>query len=279
MLYILLPVHNRKEITKGFICCLKEQTFSNYHLVVIDDGSSDGTSEMITEELPSATILRGNGKLWWAGSLQKGFVWLIKNAKSDDLVLLMNDDTIVKNDFLKSGVELIDRNPHSLIQAQAYSQQTKQIVDTGTHVDWKKFLFNRLSDVEKVNCLSTRGLIFFLHAWLDIGGFHPYILPHYASDYEFTIRAKKKGFKLFTDSSFILWVDESSSGYRDIKNETLIEYFSNVFRTKDLRNPIMWSSFILLACPKKYLIQNITRVWKTFSVGVLKIIIKNLRFN
>jgi len=274
MLYILLPVHNRREITKQFINCLKEQTYSNYHLVVIDDGSTDGTAEMIREEMPNATILKGNGKLWWAGSLQKGFDWLKKNANVDDYVLIINDDIIINDTFLEKGVKLIKKNNSCLIQAQAYSQQSKQLIDNGTFANWKDFQFKKLSKLEEVNCLSTRGLIFSFQSWLNIGGFHPYILPHYASDYEFTIRAERKGFKLLTDSSFMLWADESTSGYRDVKDEMPLEYFSNVFRIKDLRNPLMWSAFILLASPKKYILQNIYRVWKVFGIGFFKILFK-----
>ena len=46
-LYILLPVHNRCDITREFIDCLKAQTFQDYHLVLIDDGSTDGTEQMV----------------------------------------------------------------------------------------------------------------------------------------------------------------------------------------------------------------------------------------
>ena len=69
-IYILLPVHNRKEITRGFVECLKAQTFQDYRLVLIDDGSNDGTADMVKESIPSVTVLRGIGDWWWAGSLQ-----------------------------------------------------------------------------------------------------------------------------------------------------------------------------------------------------------------
>jgi glycosyltransferase involved in cell wall biosynthesis len=37
--YILLPVHNRKEVTQSFIKCLNAQSVKDFHLVLIDDGS------------------------------------------------------------------------------------------------------------------------------------------------------------------------------------------------------------------------------------------------
>ena len=53
--YILLPVHNRREITQKFIECLKSQTYQNYKLVLIDDGSSDGTAAMVQSQISDLT--------------------------------------------------------------------------------------------------------------------------------------------------------------------------------------------------------------------------------
>ena len=60
-IYILLPVHNRREITRDFIDCLVTQTCQNYHLVLIDDGSTDGTDQMVRERVENLTVIRGNG--------------------------------------------------------------------------------------------------------------------------------------------------------------------------------------------------------------------------
>ncbi|HUK05974.1 MAG TPA: glycosyltransferase, partial [Burkholderiales bacterium] len=46
LLYVLAPVHNRRALTERFIGCLKAQTDRDYRLVLIDDGSTDGTAQM-----------------------------------------------------------------------------------------------------------------------------------------------------------------------------------------------------------------------------------------
>ena len=55
-IYILLPVHNRREVTRGFVECLAAQTFSDYHLVLIDDGSTDGTAEMVQAQMHHSSV-------------------------------------------------------------------------------------------------------------------------------------------------------------------------------------------------------------------------------
>ncbi|WP_223209857.1 glycosyltransferase [Picosynechococcus sp. NKBG042902] len=75
-LYILLPVHNRYSITQHFIRHLQRQTFQDYHLVLLDDGSTDGTATMVEASIPNLTIIQGTGDWWWAGSLHQGYLWL-----------------------------------------------------------------------------------------------------------------------------------------------------------------------------------------------------------
>ena len=108
-IYVLLPVHNRRETTLRFIRCLRAQTYSNYHLVLIDDGSTDGTAAMVIESIPGATVITGTGAWWWAGSLQHGINWLHSIAPKDtDIVLLINDDTTFSADYIERAVRFLD---------------------------------------------------------------------------------------------------------------------------------------------------------------------------
>ena len=65
---VLLACHNRKDKT---ISCLNSlfnaNLFLNYSLEVylVDDCSTDGTSEAVTNFFPNVNIIRGNGNLYW----------------------------------------------------------------------------------------------------------------------------------------------------------------------------------------------------------------------
>ncbi len=66
-IYIILPVHNRIETTHRFIKCLKRQTYTKFHLILVDDGSTDGTEEYVRTELHDVTVIKGNGNLGGQG--------------------------------------------------------------------------------------------------------------------------------------------------------------------------------------------------------------------
>ncbi len=57
--YILIPVHNRKQTTLACLGVLGQNgDLERYHVVIVDDGSTDGTAEAIHSLYPDITILR-----------------------------------------------------------------------------------------------------------------------------------------------------------------------------------------------------------------------------
>jgi len=257
--YILLPVHNRKEITRGLIECLATQTFPNYHLVLIDDGSTDGTAEMVKEYIPSATVLRGNGNWWWAGSLQQGLNWLKKNPPlPSDIILMTNDDVTFKPEFLESGISFLRLFPQSLLLARFYDVEQGKVVETGVSANFRRMGFVDAVSQESINCLPTRGLFLRWDVCEKIGGFHPLLLPHYGSDYEFTIRAGRKGYPLRTSPDVYLVPDHEATGVRDVDK---VNNAKMLFSKKCTMNPVYWTSFIILAFPARWIPINLAKVW------------------
>jgi len=272
-IYILLPVHNRCDLIRKFIACLKSQTFTNFHLLLIDDGCSDGTVEMAMGSLSSLTVISGAGQWWWAGALQQGYDWLMSHdVELSDLVLIINDDTEFDPDFLQKAVDLMQRLDRAMLLAWCYCGATGKLLDAGVHVDWSKLTFAQATSADAVNCLSTNGLCMRLSDFLGTGGFRPALLPHYASDYEFTIRAHRQGMTLVTDPSWRLRLDESASGYHELYAGSLLESLRRMFSQKSTHNPFMLTAFVMLSCPRKYQAKNFCRIWVSFLLELCQLV-------
>ena len=198
MLYIVLPVHNRAEITKRFCLSLASQEFEEYRLLAIDDGCTDRTIEFINEIIGEArvTIIRGEGDLWWAGSLMKAYEYLIPRLLDEDSVLILNDDVTFGPSFLVNGLTALRDAPGAAIQALGKNSVDLEYIDRGViaNVNWLSFRSAKVT--EEPNCLSTRGLIMSAKTFIQSDGFVPERLPHYLSDYEFTLRLHRKGVAL-----------------------------------------------------------------------------------
>lgn len=260
--YILLPVHNRRELTKRFIECLLQQTCKDYHLVLLDDGSTDGTSAMVQERVPALTVLRGTGDWWWGGALHRGYRWLNEQrVPAESVILMMNDDTRFAADFLAKGVSFLEQHRRTLLMAQCYHESTNEILDPGVHVDWKKLTFRSTDSAADINCLATRGLFLRWSDFHEIGGFRPRLIPHYLSDYEFTIRGRRKGMRLCTNPSVMLWMNSDTTGLQTINTSTVSDYLISFFSLRSVYHLRAWTFFILLACPLPWIPLNLLRVY------------------
>lgn len=270
--YILLPVHNRREVTRGCVECLAAQTFTDYHLILIDDGSTDGTAEMVQARIASTTVLRGDGDWWWAGSLQQGLNWLKSCGVEDQaVVLFLNDDVCFGSDYLDRAVRLMAGKSRTLVLSRFRKPQTGEIEETGVMADLRRLRFATAGSAECINCLSTRGL--FAH-WGDIqeiGGFYPRLLPHYLSDYEYTLRAYRKGFKCETSADLLIEPNLATTGYRKIDGTFVAESLRRYWSKKSSANPIYWSSFVVLASEPVWVFPNLFRVWLRTGKEIVRI--------
>jgi GT2 family glycosyltransferase len=133
--YAVIPVHNRRPITRQCLLCLHQQTFSNLKIIVVDDGSTDGTSEMIRAEFPEVILLHGDGNLWWTGATNMGVRYAMSQCCKEDYILIINDDVFVHPDYVVTLFNAAENSPGTLVQS-VYADADNVILDGGTHINW-----------------------------------------------------------------------------------------------------------------------------------------------
>lgn len=259
--FVLLPVHNRRELTGKFIECFVAQTYRDVRLVLIDDGSTDGTGEMVRESLPDVTLLRGDGSWWWSGSMQRGYEWLLQNGPHDeDVVLLANDDITFAPDFTARAVERLRQTPHTLLGARMVDE-FGDVIETGVEANLRSFTFRTAHTADLINCLPTRALFM---RWADmrrIGGFHPVLLPHYWADYEYTLRAHRLGMRCVTSEEVTICADMNATGYHAVDELVGWQFVRRLFSIKTPLNPVYRTCFALLASSWLWKPINLVNVW------------------
>jgi GT2 family glycosyltransferase len=253
MIHVVTSVHNRYHITEKFIDGLLRQTCRELHLILIDDGSTDGTDQMVRAKMPLATILYGDGDLWWGGALQKAYEWLMAYGAEEDVVLITNDDTSYPSDYIETGVRLIAEHPGTLVVGSGYGMRSGQLLDGIFEHSFRDGTGHLLPPGSTGNCASTRSLFMTVGIWKKTGGMHPRLLPHYFSDFELTIRAGRKGFQICSYPELTFRFDEGATG--DNEYETLTT--KKLLGKRSGLNPIYRMNFILLTTPVKYLPEHL----------------------
>lgn len=267
MIHILLPVHNRAEVTAEFAVALARQDLEDYRLVLVDDGCKDDTVERVRQAIPAhrLRVLPGDGNLWWAGALQVGYEALCAEPiPDDDAVLIVNDDISFEPDFLRRGLEVLAEHRNGAIQAVGHDRLTGSI-DRGTLADLIRLRFQPATLVQPANCLSTRGLLMRASEFKASNGFRPRWLPHYMSDYEFTLRLRRKGVALLCDDRFRAVVRLELTGRDSYSRDSLASFWNEAFSNRAKYNPKQVSAFVLMACPSWVVPLHLIRVWLAFT--------------
>ena len=102
---IIIPTHNRADLLPRAIKSVLSQSYTNYEIIVVDDGSSDNTAEIVQKCAPGTRyIYQENAGASTARN--KG----IELAKGEWIAFLDSDDEWLP-DKLKLQTDLLQRNP------------------------------------------------------------------------------------------------------------------------------------------------------------------------
>ncbi|MEG4998811.1 glycosyltransferase family 2 protein [Microcoleus sp. B4-D4] len=93
---IIITCHNRKQKTLASLGAVFNQVLPADILLsvyLVDDASTDGTSEAVQETYPQVNLLHGDGNLFWNGGMRQAFAAAIND--DCDYYLWLNDDTVL----------------------------------------------------------------------------------------------------------------------------------------------------------------------------------------
>lgn len=256
-LYIVIPVHNRKPFTFDCLVSLQQQTEKNFQVVVVDDGSNDGTSDMIETQFPEVILLKGDGNLWWSGATNLGIKYALANGATK--IITLNNDTIAMPDFIEEMNKWAKIKPMALLGALAVDAFSKEPVFGGEIINWKSAIYKPLLPtlsieerfgLHEVTHFPGRGLLIPSKVFFEIGLFNEKKFPHYAADFDFTHKAKRSGFPVYCNyDAKLITFPEESGGNQLRKKKNLINYYNHLFGRKGTANLIVFTKYAFNNCP------------------------------
>jgi GT2 family glycosyltransferase len=260
-LFIVIPVHNRLSLTRECLLSLHRQTRSGFKIVVVDDGSTDGTSEMIKLEFPDVSVLRGDGNLWWTRATNIAVQHALDCGA--EYVMTLNDDVIATEDFVEKMMFWAGREPKALLGAIALEHAVRVPIYGGEIINWKLASRTRLVDIlradeqhglHRVTHLPGRGLLIPAEVFRKIGLFDAEHFPQSFADQDFTHRATRAGYGSFCnyDARLLVYPDSITS-LASRKDKCLKNYFNHLFGIKGGANLVFFFFYGVRNCPKHIL--------------------------
>jgi len=254
---ILIPVHNGLGFTKKCLFSLYNiirrmgDGSSMFAIIVINDGSKDGTKEWIMANYPQTEILEGDGNLWWSGGINRGINHAI-NELGCDYTLWWNNDIHCSTDYFTNLLKIVESSSTDLIAGSKiyFAEEQNRIWSMGGIFDprsGKKFTLGmNEADSESFNVvkdadwLPGMGTLIHKSVFSKIGQVDEKIFPQYHGDSDFTFRAKLAGYRIKVFPQLKIWNDKSNSGLQHYNSlrmllRSLYDVRSNYHLGKDFR--------------------------------------------
>jgi glycosyltransferase involved in cell wall biosynthesis len=104
---VVIPTHNRLEYLKEAIASVKAQTFDNWELIIVDDCSSDGTWEWLSQlQEPQVQVFRQNQQSFRSGACNRGLAEAV-----GEFIMFFDDDDRLRPNALVNLVKSLIKNP------------------------------------------------------------------------------------------------------------------------------------------------------------------------
>lgn len=270
---IIVTVHNRKACVQNILNQINEQVSTSnsekIFTILVDDGSTDGTKELIKNNFPPVHLLEGDGFLWWTGGIVKGTEYAIK-ILDVDFVVWLNDDVFLADNFIENLLNLCANSKYEEMIVGG-------IVRDKTYPNWIVYSgIRKGKHIHHINCFSSEqelevsnlngNIVVVPRLVIDKIGLPDAIkFPQIGADFEYIKRANKFGFKAISTSllqgttnytvadvmrympywmQWCLHPDfckkyQVVKGLRTMKATQNVHFFINI-RNPDLRNVPKW---------------------------------------
>jgi len=205
---VIIPTYNRAKYISEAIGSIMSQTYNDYEIIVVDDGSTDNTKEVLKKykEKIKYVCQKNQGS---AAARNRG----VKESRGEFIAFVDSDDLLMPRCF-ELQVQALEKNPQA-----AFAYGKSGLVDEGGRCIKKIFSTkkrrsgNIFEDLLFGSCIRTDTAMFRKACFNDIGGYDKSLLR--AQDWDMYLRMCKKYEVVFIDEVVAQYRYHGSNSVRD----------------------------------------------------------------
>jgi len=210
---IILNYNNDKD-TVECVNSVKMLDYPDFEIILVDNGSSDGSYEKLKERFGNLMFIRNPKNLGFAEGNNVGIRQALAN--SADYVLVLNNDTIIDKNFLNEMLAASKRHPKALIFGPKiyFADDQKKLWYAGGkinrltglpyHIGENKMDNGQYDNEREVEFVTGCAMFIKTELFDSIGFFDPDYFC-FCEDADLCFRARKRGTRLVYVPSSILW--------------------------------------------------------------------------
>ena len=212
---------------------VRSQDFIDFEIIVVDNGSTDGSADFVASHYPDVRLIRNERNLGFAAGNNQGL-----RVGTGDALVLLNQDTAVQAGWLKALVKAVVSDPTcgiaggKALYPDGRIQHAGGYVDErgcGSHYGYRQRDEGQFEQVQDVDYVTGATLAISREAFEVIGRLDEGFGRAYYEDVDWCYRAKGAGFRVVYTPHAVL-VHKESSAAADLSHEGMYYFHRNRLR-------------------------------------------------
>jgi len=224
MISIIIPNLNGMKFLNDCLNSLNTQTFSNYEIILVDNGSNDESISFVHDNYPKVIIIAQGKNYGFAKAVNDGI-----NASKGEYIFLLNNDTICDNKCLENLLNCIksDNRIFSCQSKMLRMYERDRIDSAGDFLNILAWAFKRGDGANATQYMETTGIfsscggaVLYKKEFLIKLGLFDEAFFAYLEDVDISYRAKISGYKnIYCANSIVYHAASGTSGskYNEFK--------------------------------------------------------------
>lgn len=203
-LLVLLTCHNRMEKTIACLKSLKSDVNQNFSFIVVDDNSSDGTVEALSQ-IEGVTLIAGNGSLFYSGGMRMAIAEAKRrDLKCFDYVMFINDDVMFFEGAITRLITYLGGSDEILVGATCGESRHLSYGGAVRTNKIKPSYKNVMSGNQKVYCdtFCANCVLIPTEIFKVLDNIDP-IYHHAMGDFDYGCAAKRVGYRILASDFFV----------------------------------------------------------------------------
>jgi GT2 family glycosyltransferase len=243
MVYCIILNLNGREMLLETLDSVKRMTYPNFKVVVVDNGSTDGSPDAVRTKSPWAILIENGKNLGFGEGNNVGMRYALQCGA--DWVFLLNNDIIVNPDLLTHmmNVAVSDQSIGILSPKIYYHSKPTTLWYAGGNINyWTGIISHRglreedhgqYDRVQDTHYITGCAFLIKREVLEKVGMFDPVYYPAYAEDADLAVRTQRAGYRLVYVPQAMLWHKVSAfsgGGLTPMKTRLKVEHNLIFFR-------------------------------------------------